>query len=144
MKKLFFILTGFILFFVLTGIWLYFGAPTSLAEATFLSKAAARLGQPIELAELMPTDWEMVCESHGYDGPLYIQKYNKIFSPAAPSQSGVWGLIFIRADGSFTQAVGSCQYPGMQFDLNGCVTAKSIKLTMHNSQKYSCPVYELN
>jgi hypothetical protein len=144
MKKIFLILTGFTCFFVLIGIWLHFGAPTTLAEATFLSKVAARLGQPIELAELMPTDWEMVCESHGYDGPLYIKKYDKTYSPAAPSQDGVWGLIFIRADGSYTQAVGSCRYPGMQFDLNGCVTAKSIKLTMYNSPKYSCPVYKLD
>ncbi|MEN6620318.1 MAG: hypothetical protein ABFD50_02050, partial [Smithella sp.] len=55
----------------------------------------------LNLSKLMPGDWELVCSSHPYDGPLYIKKYKKKFKPVASAHDGSWGLIFINSDGSY-------------------------------------------
>lgn len=98
--------------------WGLLGMPSSLAEAIFLFRISAAAGvRELDLAELMPGDWELVCESHGYDGPLRLDRYGRTYPPAAPPQDGVWGLVFIAADGSYESAVGSCRYPGVGIHL---------------------------
>lgn len=91
--------------------WGHFGYPQSLAEARFLSRlksAASENVQQINFTDLMPGDWETVCQSHGYDGSMYLEKYKKTFPAAGAPQDGAWGLIFINADGSYDSAASSC------------------------------------
>ncbi|MES2191788.1 MAG: hypothetical protein V4454_16830 [Pseudomonadota bacterium] len=129
----------------LLSVWLYFGAPTSAQQLSLNRRIAAVItSKPIsiDLRDLNPDDWETVCDSHAYDGPMYLKKYNRTYDPVAPPHDGVWGLIFIRSDGTFTDAVGSCRYPGVKLDVNGCREARSIKLLLKNSQDGACPVYQ--
>ncbi|MBI2726559.1 MAG: hypothetical protein HYX42_09960 [Polaromonas sp.] len=133
-----------LLLIVSLSVWIYFGSPTSVSEFTFMRRVAALKStypKAIELREMMPGDWEMVCDSHGYDGPLYIKKYNRTYEPAAPPSDGAWGLIFIRSDGTFTEAVGSCRYPKVELDVNGCKEARSVRLFLTSQVHESCPIY---
>lgn len=104
--------------------WTLLHLPTSLAEYQFRTRLAgiANSGQPrVTLASLFPSsEWELACESHGYDGDLYLKKYNRTYPSAAPPQDGVWGLIFIGPDGSYTPVVGSCNRGGAMVRLGGC------------------------
>lgn len=126
------------------SIWIYFGAPASVNEL-IVNRRIAALTSPkptsIDLRDLNPGDWETVCDSHAYDGPLYLKKYDRTYQPVAPPHDGVWGLLFIRKDGTFTEAVGSCRYPGVKLDLNGCKDARSVKLSLEDSHYGTCPVY---
>lgn len=73
----------------LAVIWLRMGAPYSLDEALFLYRlSVARVDDAaqIDLGKMMPGDWEMVCESHGYDGPLYLERYGRTYQPVGPAQ----------------------------------------------------------
>jgi hypothetical protein len=90
----------------------------------------------------MPGDWELVCESHGYDGPLYLKRYNKIFEPVAPPQDGVWGLIFISNDGSYKSAVGSCRVPGVRLYTNGC-TERGQAVLLRGTSHGECPEFKV-
>jgi len=94
----------------------------------------------LNLSKLMPGDWELVCSSHPYDGPLYIKKYNKEFSPVAAAHDGSWGLIFINGDGSYKSAIGSCKN-GFNFDI-GCIERSKAILTIKRDG--SCITYEFS
>lgn len=125
--------------------WFVLGFPTSLGEALFLgrlsAKAKAGSGES-KLSELMPGDWELVCDSHGYDGPLYLERYNKTYPPAAPPQDGVWGLIFISKDGSYRSAVGSCDRIGayVTFEPSECLERSQATVIRAATSK-SCPSF---
>lgn len=138
------VVTLALLSITLLSIWTYFGSPLSLREFKLMRRLAALTSTKpdiVELRDLMPGDWEMVCDSHGYDGPQYIKKYNRTYEPAAPPSDDAWGLIFIRSDGTFTQAVGSCRYPKIKLDVNGCKAARSVPLSLKTPQYGSCLVY---
>ena len=124
-------------------IWHRLGYPYSFDEARFLyrlSEAKANNAQTRDLAELMPGDWEMVCESDGYDGPLYLERYGKTYEPVGRPQDASWGLIFISADGSFTAASGSCREPGLE-PLGGCLERKEALLVRSERGRADCPVF---
>jgi len=98
----------FAAFGVVIFLWDHFHLPTSVNETIFrhrLTEKASQNAPNIILSELMPGNWELICDSHGYDGPLYLKQYNKTYPPAAPPQDGVWGLIFVNKDGSYTSAI---------------------------------------
>jgi hypothetical protein len=117
--------------------WFMLGCPYSLDEAIFLRKLSARISSgdvSISLPELMPGDWELVCESHGYDGPLYLKRYDKTFEPAAPMQDGVWGLIFIAKDGSYSSAVASRRSSSAYLRVDGCTERAQAILVRDDSQ----------
>lgn len=125
--------------------WRWLGYPTSLDEASFLRKLSSQVTsgtQELRLSDLMPGDWELVCESHGYDGPLYLKRYNKIFEPVAPPQDGVWGLIFISNDGSYKSAVGSCRVPGVRLYTNGC-TERGQAVLLRGTSHGECPEFKV-
>lgn len=131
---------------VLVGLlvlWHRLGYPYSLDEARFLhrlSVAKANDARTLNLAELMPGDWEMVCESHGYDGPLYLARYGKTYAPVGPPQDAAWGLIFISADGSFKAASGSCRVPGL-LPLPGCQEKPEAILVRTERGRADCPEF---
>jgi hypothetical protein len=115
--------------------WRFFGYPTSVDEAIFLYKLSSRVSagsSGLKLEELMPGDWELVCTSHSYDGPQYLKRYNKTYPPAAPSEDGVWGFIFIAKDGSYRSAVGSCGSAGVHLDFRSrfCLTRNEANLSL--------------
>lgn len=125
--------------------WHTLGYPTSWGEAMFLGRlsSSAKAGSSeLKLAELMPGEWELVCDSHGYDGPQYLKRYNKTFPPVAPPHDGVWGLIFIAQDGTYRSAVGSCGRNGAHLTLEplGCVERAKATLTRTPSN-ISCPLF---
>ncbi len=124
-------------------IWHRLGDPYSFDEARFLyrlSLAKAQNAQTLNLAEMMPGDWEMVCESHGYDGPLYLERYGRTYAPVGPAQDSTWGMIFISADGSFTAASGSCRVPGLQ-PRPGCLEKAEAILIRAQRGRADCPEF---
>jgi hypothetical protein len=128
---------------ILLLLWHWLGYPYSFDEARFLfrlSVAKAQNAQTLNLAELMPGDWEMVCESHGYDMPLYLDRYGKTYDPVGPAQDSTWGLIFISADGSFKSASGSCRAPGL-LPLGGCLERKDAVLVRSEHGRADCPAF---
>lgn len=138
------IATGAVIFFV--AIWRYFGSPTSFDEAVFLFKLSSSVSagpSGLRLAEMMPGDWELVCESHSCDGPLYLKRYDKTYTPAAPSQDGVWGLIFIAKDGSYRSVVGSCGSVGvhLDFDPRFCIERHEANLSLSSSRRELCATF---
>jgi hypothetical protein len=125
--------------------WSVLGYPTSFDEALFLGRLSVSVkdgSRELRLAELMPGDWELVCDSHAYDDSLYLKRYDKTFPPVAPPQDGVWGLIFIARDGSYSSAVGSCGRIGAYVTVEplGCVERSKATLTRTPSNK-SCPAF---
>lgn len=129
-----------------TGAWGFFGYPTSFDEAMFLrrlSSAASARSSEVKLAELMPGDWELVCWSHSYDGPLYLSRYNRTYEPAAPADDGMWGLIFIAKDGSYHSAVGSCGRIGayLNFEPKVCIERSLSVLSIVKSSSEPCTTF---
>ena len=123
--------------------WHRLGYPDSFDEARFLhrlSVAKADDARTLDLAALMPGDWEMVCESHGYDGPRYIERYGRSYEPVGAAQDSAWGLIFIAADGSVTGAAGSCRVPGL-LPLGGCLERAQAVLVRAEGGRTDCPAF---
>lgn len=83
--------------------------PYSIPEMKFyfrLNDAILTNKQVIRFDELFESDWEVVCESHGYDAAVV---FNGVTYPhAGDMQDGAWGFLFIYADGSFDSASSSC------------------------------------
>ena len=128
--------------------WSFLGYPTSLDEALFLRKLSSSISsgsQQLKLADLMPGNWELVCESHSYDGPQYLKRYEKTYPPAAPPQDRVWGLIFIAKDGSYRSAVGSCGRIGAYLSLapHGCIERSQAILTLAGNRA-SCATFSFH
>jgi hypothetical protein len=144
--RLLLIVAGVIVAGVVT--WSFLGYPTSLDEAFFLHRLSSNISagsQELRLSELMPGDWELVCESHSYDGPLYLKRYEKIYPPSAPPQDGVWGFVFISKDGSYRSTVGSCGSTGAHISLHplGCIERQMAVLVRDGKDYRSCPVYKV-
>jgi hypothetical protein len=128
------------------AVWRFFGYPTSFDEAIFLYKLSSSVSagsSELRLAEMMPGDWELVCESHSYDGPLHLKRYNRTYPPAAPSQDGVWGFIFIAKDGSYRSAVGSCGSVGvhLDFDPRVCIERHEANLSLSPGRLELCATF---
>ena len=93
---------------VLSVIGWWKGWPSSIAEARFRSRLAEQSTQSsLDIAALMPGDWELVCDAHGYGGEVYVN--GKRYPPVGDMQDGAWGLLFISHDGSYTTAAGNCR-----------------------------------
>jgi hypothetical protein len=127
--------------------WHLLGYPYSLDEARFLHKASGQISsgaKELDLAKLMPGDWELVCDSHAYDGPLHLKRYNKTFEPASRAQDDAWGLIFISPDGSYQSASGSCRVLDAELSTDGCIErakAKFVRGLGSRCQKVSGQVH---
>jgi hypothetical protein len=117
----------------LVFLWWTAGFPRSLLEYSFLSALKSITSSKVEevsLSSLMPTDWETVCVSHGYDDDLYLAKYNKKFPTAGPLQDGYWRLTFIQPDGTYNQVSSWCSRGSyFRFSGRGCLTRD--KSTLH-------------
>lgn len=129
--------------------WGKLGYPQSLAEARFLSRlksAASEDVQQISLTELMPGDWETVCQSHGYDGSLHLEKYDKTFPSVGAPQDRAWGLIFIRTDGAYEPISSSCgQGVNITFSDVICFSRGASVLIKDQTPEYSrCKSYEMS
>lgn len=126
----FYLMAAFIIFSVVY--WLIFNLPRSFLEYKFHSDIARYLKdrpEEINLVDFMDSDWELVCESHGYDEELYLKKYNKKFPTAGEMQDGAWGLIFIYKDGGYNLVSSSCK-GGIYFTFlsNRCLSRENAKL----------------
>ncbi|MFS2033462.1 hypothetical protein ACEN8I_05490 [Polaromonas sp. CT11-55] len=128
-------------------IWSHFGYPQSLVEARFLFKlksVAAGDVQEVNLTELMPGDWETVCDSHGYYGPLYLEKYNKTFPATGAMQDGAWGLIFIKTDGTYEPISSSCGQGAYVDFPAGCLSRdESVLVREMASEPSKCPLLKV-
>lgn len=141
LKSLFVAFVGLI-FIILIWDWI----PTSVDEYHFINDVSKQLAagkKELRLPDLMPGDWEMVCESHGYDGPLYLKQYNKTYSPVAPPQDAVWGLIFISKDGSYKSAAGSCRSTRFLLRTNGCVKREKAIVIKEKDYSSECSVFDV-
>lgn len=120
---------------VATLAWLNLGAPHSLAEWRFLrsvEQAAATGHTGLDLAALMPGEWEMVCDSDGRAGPLHVPRYGRTYEAAGPLRDRAWGLLFIGTDGSPTPVAGSCEGQGVELSVAGCKTRSEAAVTLVN------------
>ncbi|WP_147375681.1 hypothetical protein [Noviherbaspirillum cavernae] len=132
------------LLLIAAAIWNLYELPTSIDEAIFRYQLSARAvsgSANIKLAELMPGGWELVCDSHGYDGDLYLARYRKTYPPAAPPQDGVWGLLFVSSDGSAKYAVGTCRLDGVRIDVRGCAARDASVLMLRENRGRDCREY---
>jgi len=128
-------------------VWSKLGYPQSLAEVRFffkLKSVASENVQKINLTELMPGDWETVCESHGYYGPLHVKKYNKTFPAAGAMQDGAWGLIFIKTDGTYEPISSSCGQGAYINFPAGCLSRdESILIREKASEGSKCLLFKV-
>lgn len=138
-----FFAAGLILYF-----WMHLGYPWSYSEMIFLRKlklASNSSSQQIDLVEIMPGNWETVCESNGYDESLYLTRYKKNFPTAGAMRSGSWGLIFIKNDGDFDLISSSCSRgTALEFKNNRCVPRKKAVLTREKkTQDKTCELFSM-
>lgn len=121
-------------------IWKKMHYPSSYYEGVFFSNLEAALSfdpSQIDLSKLMTTDWEMACESHGYDESLYIEKYQKTFPTAGAMQDASWGIIFIKTDGTFYLISSSCSFGVyLEFHGNRCLKKNEAKLFKEINHKH--------
>lgn len=90
-------------------LWAVFDLPDSYAEWRLrgeLQAKAATGAELVVLSELVKEEWETVCFSHAYDGPLYLQRYGRTYPASDASSDGAWGLLFIQRDGTPTYYTG--------------------------------------
>ncbi len=81
------------------------------------------------MADIIDGEWELMCFSHPYDGPLYLERYGRTYPPAADSHDGTWGFLFITSNGSYQTVSGSLK-DGFEFDANlACIERKDAKFT---------------
>jgi len=82
----------------------------SLGQTRFIAQLERGFSSTgtVPLSKLHPGDWQLVCESNGYDEPLHLAQFNKTYPNAGAMQDGAWGLLFIGADGQYEAIAGSC------------------------------------
>ena len=85
------------------------------------------------------SDWELVCDSHPYDGPLYLKKYDRTYEPVAWSQDSAWGLLFIDKNGDYFAITGS-ESDGVDFHNLGCLPRDKAKFEFDVSRKAWIPI----
>ncbi|MBV0934708.1 hypothetical protein [Marinobacterium weihaiense] len=89
----------------------------------------------VDLAVVFDGDWELMCFSHPYDGPLKLDKYGISYPPVADAQDGAWGFLFIKADGSYRSVSGS-RSDGFEFDPDlVCIEQKDAKFQFAPDRK---------
>jgi len=89
--------------------WNAAGRPTSRNEAVFLHRLNAEMRErpeSIDLRELMPGSWQLVCDSTCYDGGVHVAKFDRTYPAVSACQDGAWGLVFIDAHGDYESAAG--------------------------------------
>jgi hypothetical protein len=129
------LLAAFFALCIGTLAWLNLGAPGSLAEWLFLrsvEQAAAAGTTALDLATLMPGDWEMVCDSDSGDGPKYVHRFGRTYEAAGLAQERSWGLLFIAPDGSPIPVAGSCGAQGVELSIAGCKDRAEAAVTLIN------------
>lgn len=125
--------------------WTFLSLPTSLSEARFdynLLQHAEQRSLRAPLSELMPGDWELVCNGHGYNGSFYLEKYQRIYPAVGDMQDGAWGLVFIVSDGSYTKAAGNCRTSGAYLSIEGCHARAQAVLSLQ-PQAGRCPSFNI-
>lgn len=123
--------------------WDFLSLPTSLSEAQFddrLMRHAEKRSPRVALAELMPGDWELVCDGHGYNGSFYLQQYKRTYPAVGDMQDGAWGLVFISSDGSYTKSAGNCLSSGAYVSIEGCHTRAQAVLSLQKTAG-RCPSF---
>lgn len=80
----------------------------------------------LNLDKAVQGDWELVCRSHPYDGPMHLKKYNRTYEPVADAKDGAWGLIFIGSDGDYFSMSGSI-IDGFDFRKLACLPREKAK-----------------
>ena len=129
-----------LVFFAAT--WHGLGRPNSVSEYRFLARLSEqKVGERLDLGALMPGDWEMACDAHGYAGDFYLEKYGRKYPAVGEPDDGAWGLVFIDADGSFTSASGTCKSTGVLLSTEGCATRGRAVLT-REARNFPCPVFK--
>lgn len=129
---------------VVAAVWHATERPSSGSEYRFLkrlSELPLSTQRHLDLAALMPGDWELVCDAHGYSGDFYLEKYGRKYPSVGEPQDGSWGLIFIDVDGSFTSASGNCKSAGVQIYLAGCATRTQAVL-WRDAVTSNCPLFK--
>ena len=134
------LLGGAVVFLWLTGF-----ISASINEALFrsrLSKYAAEGRPMIRLSDLADFDWDMVCDNHPYDEPVYLEKFGRTYeAPLSSANKGVSVLLFVANDGSGTHLTCSCAKGGARIKFNmGCLNRNGASLILRKSGE--CPEYE--
>lgn len=143
MKKSEFVRAVFFCVAIAATAWWLAGSPHSLAEARFLSALRERASDnTLDLGRLMPGDWELACDAHGYGGDFRVERYGRTYPAVGQMQDGAWGIVFIRADGTFKTAASTCSASGVLLELKGCVPRANA--VVHRVEKANrCPTLEV-
>lgn len=123
--------------------WFAIGAPTTFNEYRFMHRLADVLKsnpETLDMKTLMPGNWDLVCNAHGYGGDTYLPKYDRTYPAAGALQDGAWGLNFIYPDGSYAAASGDCNSASVYFSLAGCTERKAAIATRSPYYK-TCSAY---
>jgi hypothetical protein len=126
-------------------LWGAAGYPHSVAEALFLHRLAKQIEagtDTIDLAALMPGDWELMCDGHAYNDGAYVAKYNRKYPAVSHSDKGAWGLLFISPDGSYNYASGTCPITNALLDGSGCWPRDQAVLYRRRDRSQTCPLYD--
>ena len=93
------LISAFVCLIAATAVWHALERPRSYFEYQFLDKLSKqRLDSlsRLDLKDLAPA-MELVCDAHGYGGPLYLEKYGRTYPAVSDLQDGAWGTRFHRA-----------------------------------------------
>ena len=143
LKRVAFIVLVIASIFLAILLWHKLQYPTTVREAVFQWNLNSFLQSDAEqttASALMPGDWELVCESNGYDAPLHLPKYEKTFPPVGAMRDGSWGIIFIENTASFRSASGSCKLGSyIDFPTDRCIQrSEAIIKKTNESREESC------
>ncbi|MES2185537.1 MAG: hypothetical protein V4505_13370 [Pseudomonadota bacterium] len=92
----------------------------------------------MDLGDLMPGEWEMACDAHGYSGDFIVEKYGRTYPSASDLEDSAWGLVFISHDGTYTSVGGHCKPTGMRIYLPGCVPRQQAVLHASAQKSGAC------
>lgn len=105
---------------------------------SLLNHKASTEDHNLNLDEAVQGDWELVCSSHPYDGPMHLKKYNRTYEPVADAEDGAWGLIFIESDGDYFSMSGSI-IDGFDFRKLACLPREKAKFKYDVKRKSWVP-----
>jgi hypothetical protein len=121
------------LLFAIMTIWYWLTTKQNRDFVSQVQKEIQSGSKELVFSKLKDGNWEMVCNSSGYDSGFHVKKYNKTYPQVGDAKDGAWGLIFIKSDGSYETITGSSG-DGFNFDF-GCMSRESAKLVRKTGHK---------
>lgn len=124
-------------------IWAWLNYPKSYNEAIFINKLSsfASSGRNyINISDITPFEWEIVCESNGYDEALYLEEFKKTYPIAGSPNDNSWGLLFIKKNGDYVSISSNCA-AGVYLSFSKKVCIKKSEAILSRVESNKCNNY---